>query len=166
MVPASFICEISDKFWQRSAVKLKSKINYIFLPHTAFALQDDTGPIGPVGPGSALRDVVLPKKEVAMPVGGIVHGQLPVDVGAGTSHDTGIAGDLNMSFMHAFVASLCIIIVSELGDKTFFISAIMAMSHPRLTVFTGAMTALAGMHILSGEEDSHLQFPVNYICIS
>ncbi|KAF2364220.1 Gdt1 family [Trinorchestia longiramus] len=57
--------------------------------------------------------------------------------------------DMDVSFMHAFIASLSIIIVSELGDKTFFISAIMAMSHPRLTVFAGAMTALAGMHVLS-----------------
>jgi putative Ca2+/H+ antiporter (TMEM165/GDT1 family) len=41
------------------------------------------------------------------------------------------------------------IIVSELGDKTFFIAAIMAMRHPRLTVFAGAMSALAFMTVLS-----------------
>ncbi|XP_076030763.1 putative divalent cation/proton antiporter TMEM165 [Oratosquilla oratoria] len=58
-------------------------------------------------------------------------------------------GKSDMSFTHGFIASLCIIIVSELGDKTFFIAAIMAMNHPRLTVFSGAMTALAFMHIMS-----------------
>lgn len=51
--------------------------------------------------------------------------------------------------MHAFVASFSVIIVSELGDKTFFIAAIMAMRHPRLTVFAGAIAALALMTVLS-----------------
>ena len=60
-----------------------------------------------------------------------------------------VASDI--SFSHAFLASLSVIIVSELGDKTFFIAAIMAMSHPRLTVFAGAMSALAAMHVMSGE---------------
>ena len=53
-------------------------------------------------------------------------------------------------FFHAFVATLAVIIVSELGDKTFFIAAIMAMSNPRTVVFTGAMSALAVMHCMSG----------------
>lgn len=56
-------------------------------------------------------------------------------------------GDLGL--LHAFVASLSVIVVSELGDKTFFIAAIMAMRHPRLTVFSGAISALALMTILS-----------------
>jgi len=56
---------------------------------------------------------------------------------------------VDVGFIHAFVASLSVIIVSELGDKTFFIAAIMAMRHPRLTVFAGAMGALAVMTILS-----------------
>lgn len=55
----------------------------------------------------------------------------------------------NLGFIHAFAASFSVIIVSELGDKTFFIAAIMAMKHPRLTVFLGAITALALMTILS-----------------
>lgn len=55
----------------------------------------------------------------------------------------------NLGFIHAFAASISVIIVSELGDKTFFIAAIMAMKHPRLTVFLGAITALALMTILS-----------------
>lgn len=55
----------------------------------------------------------------------------------------------NIAFIHAFIASLSVIVVSELGDKTFFIAAIMAMRHPRLTVFAGAIFALALMTILS-----------------
>lgn len=56
----------------------------------------------------------------------------------------------SLGFLHAFLASLSVIVVSELGDKTFFIAAIMAMRHPRLTVFAGAIGALAVMTILSG----------------
>ena len=37
-------------------------------------------------------------------------------------------------FVHAFIASLSVIVVSEIGDKTFFIAAIMAMKHSRSTV--------------------------------
>lgn len=33
----------------------------------------------------------------------------------------------NMGFIHAFIASFSVIIVSEIGDKTFFIAAIMSM---------------------------------------
>lgn len=56
----------------------------------------------------------------------------------------------NLGFFHAFLASISVILVSEIGDKTFFIAAIMAMKHPRLTVFAGAIAALALMTILSG----------------
>ncbi|XGW18476.1 hypothetical protein V3C99_002805 [Haemonchus contortus] len=57
--------------------------------------------------------------------------------------------DLGISFYHGFLASLSVIIVSELGDKTWFIAVIMAMRHSRLTVFSGAMAALALMTVLS-----------------
>ncbi|VDM39555.1 unnamed protein product [Toxocara canis] len=55
----------------------------------------------------------------------------------------------DVSFYHAILASFSVIIVSELGDKTWFIAAIMAMRHSRLTVFFGAMAALALMTALS-----------------
>ena len=76
-------------------------------------------------------DVKLPKPQ--MPVA------IPVKTG------------VNLGFVHAFVASLSVIIVSELGDKTFFIAAIMAMRHARITVFVGALGALAVMTVLSCE---------------
>ena len=53
------------------------------------------------------------------------------------------------SFVHGFIATLSVIIVSELGDKTFFIAAIMAMRHPRLTILAGAIGALSIMHVMS-----------------
>lgn len=55
----------------------------------------------------------------------------------------------NLGFVHAFIASISVIVVSELGDKTFFIAAIMAMRHPRLVIYAGAMGALGAMTILS-----------------
>lgn len=42
-----------------------------------------------------------------------------------------------------------VIAASEIGDKTFFIAAIMAMRHARLTVFSGAIAALAVMTVLA-----------------
>jgi Ca2+/H+ antiporter, TMEM165/GDT1 family len=48
-----------------------------------------------------------------------------------------------------FTAALLLITVSELGDKTFFIAAILAMRHSRRLVLIGAITALAAMTIIS-----------------
>lgn len=48
-----------------------------------------------------------------------------------------------------FTAGLLLITISELGDKTFFIAAILAMRHSRRLVFVGAVAALALMTILS-----------------
>uniref|UniRef100_A0A7S3LMN9 GDT1 family protein n=1 Tax=Aplanochytrium stocchinoi TaxID=215587 RepID=A0A7S3LMN9_9STRA len=53
------------------------------------------------------------------------------------------------SFVFAFINSLAMIIVTELGDKTFFIAAIMAMKHKRILVYSGAIGALTVMTILS-----------------
>lgn len=49
----------------------------------------------------------------------------------------------------AFIASFLLIAVSELGDKSFFIAAILAMRHSRRLVFAGAVSALAAMTVLS-----------------
>lgn len=56
---------------------------------------------------------------------------------------------IDYNFLHAFFASISVIIVSELGDKTFFIAAIMAMRHSRVVVFLGAIAALGLMTVLS-----------------
>ena len=64
------------------------------------------------------------------------------------------SNSLDAGFTHAFIASFSVIVVSEIADKTFFIAAIMAMKHPRIVVFTGAITALAVMTVLSGKKKS------------
>lgn len=51
--------------------------------------------------------------------------------------------------LSAFTASLLLILVSELGDKTFFIAAILAMRHPRRLIYAGVIAALALMTVLS-----------------
>ena len=52
-------------------------------------------------------------------------------------------------WMEGFLASWSMILVSEIGDKTFFIACLMAMRYPKLIVFTGAISALAAMTVLS-----------------
>ncbi|MCM1984323.1 TMEM165/GDT1 family protein [Lyngbya confervoides] len=54
-----------------------------------------------------------------------------------------------MESLAGFTAGLCLITLSELGDKTFFMGAILAMRHPRRWVFVGVSAALAVMTVLS-----------------
>ena len=55
----------------------------------------------------------------------------------------------HVGFLHGFVEAITVILVSEVGDKTFFIAAILAMSNNKLTVFLAAISALALMTVLS-----------------
>lgn len=54
------------------------------------------------------------------------------------------------SDFHSFVMAVSMIAVSEIGDKTFLIAALMAMRSPRLVVFSAAASALIIMTVLSG----------------
>lgn len=49
------------------------------------------------------------------------------------------------AFAEGFGSSLVVTTLSELGDKTFFITAILAARHSRFAVYSGAITALALM---------------------
>eukprot|EP00201_Polytomella_parva_P013660 CAMPEP_0175067528 /NCGR_PEP_ID=MMETSP0052_2-20121109/17153_1 /TAXON_ID=51329 ORGANISM="Polytomella parva, Strain SAG 63-3" /NCGR_SAMPLE_ID=MMETSP0052_2 /ASSEMBLY_ACC=CAM_ASM_000194 /LENGTH=236 /DNA_ID=CAMNT_0016334429 /DNA_START=126 /DNA_END=836 /DNA_ORIENTATION=+ len=53
------------------------------------------------------------------------------------------------SFMSGFSKSFGVILASEIGDRTFFIAAILAMTNPRMSVFAGSICALGTMTILS-----------------
>ncbi|CAM9115255.1 unnamed protein product [Chrysoparadoxa australica] len=59
------------------------------------------------------------------------------------------ADTAGLPFWPAFTSSVGMIIATEIGDKTFFIAAVLAMQHPRLLVFGGAIAALAVMTVLS-----------------
>ena len=67
--------------------------------------------------------------------------------GAAAAGDATPAG--GAGFARAFVNSMGMIWATEVGDKTFFIAAILAMRHARLVVFAGALGALAVMTVLS-----------------
>mmetsp|Transcript_34206 Transcript_34206/g.74772 ORF Transcript_34206/g.74772 Transcript_34206/m.74772 type:complete len:263 (-) Transcript_34206:189-977(-) len=54
-----------------------------------------------------------------------------------------------LKFSDGFYSSLSMVLVSELGDETFIIAAIMAMRHPRIIVLGGALSALWIMTVIS-----------------
>ncbi|KAL4609880.1 hypothetical protein ACB092_08G012900 [Castanea dentata] len=53
------------------------------------------------------------------------------------------------SVVQGFTKSLAMTVLSEIGDKTFFAAAILAMRHPRKLVLSGCLSALIVMTILS-----------------
>lgn len=57
--------------------------------------------------------------------------------------------DAGLGIFDALFASLSMILVSEIGDETFIIAALMAMRHPKSIVLSGALSALFIMTILS-----------------
>jgi len=62
-----------------------------------------------------------------------------------------VAPDQDETDLHVLMRSFVMIIFSEIGDKTFLIAAILAMRHPRLLVFAGALFSLVVMSFLSAE---------------
>lgn len=79
-----------------------------------------------------------PVKGVSVPAEGIHAGA------------AGAAGARTDSAARSFFMSIAMIAFSEIGDKTFLISALMSMRHPRWVVFSSASCSLAVMTILSG----------------
>ena len=60
----------------------------------------------------------------------------------------GPEGKKKLSFTKAFTASVAMILATEIGDKTFFIAAVLSMRNDRAAVFGGAILALIIMTIL------------------
>jgi putative Ca2+/H+ antiporter (TMEM165/GDT1 family) len=67
--------------------------------------------------------------------------------GSKTSHS--VQKSKNANVFSAFAQSFSSIVVSELGDKTFFIAAIMAMRYNRIAVLCGSLAALFLMTAIS-----------------
>ncbi|KAL4991485.1 hypothetical protein BDW68DRAFT_152086 [Aspergillus falconensis] len=61
----------------------------------------------------------------------------------------GVLPEEERDAFHSLLFSFTMIVVSEIGDKTFLVAALMAMRHPRLLVFSAAFSALIGMTVLS-----------------
>jgi len=57
--------------------------------------------------------------------------------------------DSSSSFWKGFTSSTAMIIATEIGDKTFFIAAVLCMRNSRIAVFGGAILALILMTIIS-----------------
>lgn len=57
--------------------------------------------------------------------------------------------DVNPEDSRSFFIGVVMIIASEIGDKTFFIAAILAMKNSRVLIFTASYSALALMSVLS-----------------
>lgn len=53
------------------------------------------------------------------------------------------------SFLSGLVASFLLVLASEIGDKTFFISALLSMKYSRVLVLIGTMLALGSMTVIS-----------------
>jgi len=84
----------------------------------------------------------------------------PRDAGAGAGATPKKAGGIgwflptkadeeNLSFTAGFSSSVAMIIATEIGDKTFFIAAVLSMRNARSAVFGGAILGLIIMTILS-----------------
>ncbi|GMP58802.1 hypothetical protein CsSME_00022344 [Camellia sinensis var. sinensis] len=56
---------------------------------------------------------------------------------------------MSLSVAQGFTKSFAMTVLSEIGDKTFFAAAILAMRYPRRLVLSGCLTALIVMTILS-----------------
>ncbi|KAL3830973.1 hypothetical protein ACJIZ3_019775 [Penstemon smallii] len=56
---------------------------------------------------------------------------------------------MGLSVVQGFTKSLAMTVLSEIGDKTFFAAAILAMRYPRRLVLSGCLGALIVMTILS-----------------
>uniref|UniRef100_K3ZJI3 GDT1 family protein n=1 Tax=Setaria italica TaxID=4555 RepID=K3ZJI3_SETIT len=79
---------------------------------------------------------------------GFLHGLKKKD--AVVEGDHGVALDeVGPGLFDALFASLSMILVSEIGDETFIIAALMAMRHPKSIVLSGALSALYVMTVLS-----------------
>jgi len=56
---------------------------------------------------------------------------------------------MGVSIMEGLTKSLAMTVLSEVGDKTFFVAAIMAMRHPRRFILVGSLAALYIMTVIS-----------------
>lgn len=72
-------------------------------------------------------------------------------LGGSSVESTGVdaAAASGSGFVPAFISSFLLILGSEVGDKTFFIAAILSMKHSHVVVFAGAISALILMTVLS-----------------
>lgn len=69
--------------------------------------------------------------------------------GGGGGSKAGKKDAKDLSFWNGFTSAVGLIIATEIGDKTFFIAAVLSMKNDRRAIFGGAILALIAMTILS-----------------
>ncbi|CAI7663468.1 unnamed protein product [Penicillium manginii] len=115
---------------------------------------DEAGTLGmlekPADLPSKPHDIPHPK-----PPSQVNNDPLAIEHGSGSYASSSKTYDKNTGLaeendgLHSLLFAFTMIIVSEIGDKTFLVAALMAMRHPRLVVFTSAFSALIAMTVLS-----------------
>ena len=75
--------------------------------------------------------------------------EAPDTIATPTAASNDAAGFTFDGFMRALAESFMVILATEIGDRTFFIAAIMAMRHARYVIWSGAVGALIVMTVLS-----------------
>ncbi|RCK55532.1 GCR1-dependent translation factor 1 [Candida viswanathii] len=80
------------------------------------------------------------------------HAKKPLDPynNGGKTAENASSEDQEEAELDGFIMSCSMIVVSEIGDKTFLIAALMAMKNSRVVVFTAAFASLIIMTVLSG----------------
>lgn len=120
---------------------------FIFLGFTCVLAQDDdsNASVKDLGWGTVKEKVLNRRSKIVLNnVGDAKRGATDLEAIVTTLNlDTGLG------VLDAFFASLSMILVSEIGDETFIIAALMAMRHPKSIVLSGALSALYVMTILS-----------------
>ena len=114
---------------------------------SALGIDDPAGLAALAAPAAAARErrdgltgeVRQPKRSAFMPSSAGVPSR-----GGGSG-----AGEEPLSFTKGFTAGVAMIVATEIGDKTFFIAAVLSMRNDRRAVFLGAFLALIVMTILS-----------------
>ncbi|SPO30854.1 uncharacterized protein UTRI_05524_B [Ustilago trichophora] len=101
-----------------------------------------------VANAASMGETAAKNIDLSMLMGGSESGIVPTGSLAGVGAALGL-DEAWRNDPRALWSSFVMIIVSEIGDKTFLIAAILAMRQSRLIVFSGAFFSLAVMSILS-----------------
>lgn len=104
------------------------------------------GTVPQVAPGEIDETVPAPKLSITGLTDADNH---PSNLKTGPVDDSDDEDDLNRNFQ-SFYLAVSMIVVSEIGDKTFLIAALMAMKNSKLVVFSAAFLSLAVMTVLLG----------------
>ena len=144
--------QISPEDWDGSMARITQSLGIDTHELDGVAARHlDGGEVGAMGRNEAAAhrdglsgENLVPKKQL----GGAFNpaaGSPSRKMGAGANY---AEGKKKLSFTKAFTASVAMILATEIGDKTFFIAAVLSMRNDRAAVFGGAILALIVMTVL------------------